>query len=97
MNHINPVQFQNNFKSITQQDNKVEANSFTEMLRERLMETNQMVKESEEMSTAFAAGEVENIHEVMIAGEKAKLAVNLTTAIQSKVLSAYKEIMRLQL
>jgi len=97
MNHINPIQFQNNFKSLTQQDKKMEENSFTQMFRERLMETNELVKESEEMSTAFAAGEVENIHEVMIAGEKAKLAVNLTTAIQSKALSAYEEIMRLQL
>jgi flagellar hook-basal body complex protein FliE len=48
------------------------------------------------MTADFAVGKTDNIHQVMIAAEKAKIAVNLTTAVQSKAIDAYKEIMRLQ-
>jgi len=41
-------------------------------------------------------GRVENLHDVMIAAEKAKTAMNLTLEVRSKVLEAYKEVMRLQ-
>lgn len=71
-------------------------NTFSDMFKEQLAEADQLVKNSEKISTEFAAGKVDNIHDVMIAGEKAKIAVNLTTAVQSKALSAYEEIMRLQ-
>lgn len=96
MNYINPIQFQNRFQFIGAENESSPINTFTKMFRKQLTETNQLVKNSEKISTEFAAGKIDNIHNVMIAGEKAKIAVNLTTAVQSKALSAYEEIMRLQ-
>jgi flagellar hook-basal body complex protein FliE len=96
VNYINPINFQNRMQLLGAEKNSSPINTFSDMFKEQLAEADQLVKNSEKISTEFAAGKVDNIHDVMIAGEKAKIAVNLTTAVQSKALSAYEEIMRLQ-
>lgn len=42
------------------------------------------------------AGENDNLSDILIASEKSELAVNLTVQIRNKALSAYKEIMNMQ-
>jgi len=94
---INPVKFQSGFENFTidkENNNQVEA--FSDLFREQLNQVNEMQKDSQAMTASFAAGETDNVHDVMIAAEKAKVAVNLTTAVQTKVIDAYNEIMRLQ-
>jgi flagellar hook-basal body complex protein FliE len=98
---ISPIKFQTEFTKLNleDQDNsgskKVEK-PFADFLKDKLEEVNSLQKNSEAMTASFAAGETDNIHDVMIAAEKAKIAVNLTTAVQNKVIDAYNEIMRLQ-
>ncbi|RCW47696.1 MULTISPECIES: flagellar hook-basal body complex protein FliE [unclassified Halanaerobium] len=80
-------------------ENKEKENTksdFKNLFKEKIMEVNNLQKNSEEMTAKFAAGETDNIHQVMIAGEKAKIALNLTTAVQNKIVEAYKEVMRIQ-
>ncbi len=95
---INPVKFQNGFEnfSINKKNENQKAQAFSDMFREKLNDVNELQKDSQAMTASFAAGETDNVHDVMIAAEKAKVAVNLTTAVQTKVLDAYNEIMRLQ-
>ena len=45
---------------------------------------------------AFVAGEQENLHEVMISMNQAKLAFQLMTEVRNKSLEAYQELMRMQ-
>ncbi len=54
-----------------------------------------MQEEKESMIKAFAAGEKQNVHELMITLQKAGIAMQMTTAVRNKVLEAYKEIMHL--
>jgi flagellar hook-basal body complex protein FliE len=42
-------------------------------------------------------GEQGNLHEVMIALEKAKLSFELILAVRNKSLEAYQELMRMQI
>jgi flagellar hook-basal body complex protein FliE len=94
---INPIKFQSGFENFAiekKNNNKTEA--FSDLFREKLNQVNELKKDSQAMTASFAAGETDNIHDVMIASEKAKVAVNLTTAVQTKVIDAYNEIMRLQ-
>lgn len=58
---------------------------------------NHLQVEADKIARDFALGKVDDIHDVTIATEKAQLALKLTLAIQSKVVSAYKEIMRMQI
>ncbi|SFL78075.1 flagellar hook-basal body complex protein FliE [Halanaerobium salsuginis] len=98
---IDPIQLQTQFAKFDLED-QTQSNSqpvekpFADFLKEKLGEVNNLQKNSEAMTASFAAGETDNIHDVMIAAEKAKIAVNLTTAVQNKVIDAYNEIMRLQ-
>ncbi|PUU94667.1 flagellar hook-basal body complex protein FliE [Halanaerobium sp.] len=95
---INPVKFQSGFEnfSIQKEEKNKNVQAFSDLFREKLNEVNQLQKDSQAVTASFAAGETDSVHDVMIAAEKAKLAVNLTTAVQTKVIDAYNEIMRLQ-
>ena len=42
-------------------------------------------------------GETDNIHNVMIAGSKANLALQMTIQVRNKVMDAYNEIMNMQI
>lgn len=45
---------------------------------------------------ALAAGEVANLHDVMLQLEQARLAMQLASQVRSRVLEAYQEVMRMQ-
>lgn len=70
--------------------------TFGEYLKDAIGEVNSLQKESERMSVALAAGQVEDISQVVIAAEKADIAVQLTLAVRNKAVEAYQEIMRMQ-
>ena len=59
-------------------------------------QTNTLEKEANQKSIDFAAGKIDSIHAVMIAQEKANIALQYTVEIRNKVLEAYNEIMRMQ-
>ncbi len=48
------------------------------------------------MNAALAAGEVDDISQVVIAGQKAEIALQLTMQVRNRALSAYQELMRMQ-
>ena len=74
-----------------------ETPSFKEMITEYLNETNRVQLEAGEAIHKVATGEIENIHEVMIALEKSRLSLELIMEIRSKLLDAYRELMRMQM
>ncbi len=71
--------------------------NFGEILADNLQEVNQLEKEAEELTEQFALGEIDDIHKVTVATEKARLALQLTTEIQNKITQAYDDIMRMQI
>ena len=75
---------------------QVETKSFGEFLSDSLKEVNTLKKQSEVANMKLAAGQVEDISEVVIAGEKASIAVQLTMQVRNKIVEAYQEIMRMQ-
>jgi flagellar hook-basal body complex protein FliE len=44
----------------------------------------------------LATGQVENLHQVMIALEEARLGMQLVTQVRNRLLEAYQEILRMQ-
>ena len=70
--------------------------SFGEFLKDALSATNDLQKHSEAMNAALAAGRVEDISQVMVASQKAEIAVQLALQIRNRAVSAYQEIMRMQ-
>jgi flagellar hook-basal body complex protein FliE len=70
--------------------------SFMDFLNDAIKETNELQLESEQLNQAFAMGMNDNLHQVMIASEKADIALQFTIQIRNKLLEAYQEIMRMQ-
>lgn len=86
--------------SLTSITKNLQANnevSFQDLLNNELGKTNQLLIQSEQVNNDFAVGKTDNIHEVMIASEKADIALQLTMQVRNKLMDAYSEIMRMQI
>lgn len=68
---------------------------FSKLMEQALERVNDEQIEARELGNKLVTGEAENLHEVMIASEKAKLSMQLTLEVRNKILNAYKEIMRM--
>lgn len=75
---------------------KMPTNNFADVLASSLDKVNNLQTERGAMVDAFAAGQTQNVHELMISMQKAGLAMNMTTAVRNKVMDAYKELTRIQ-
>jgi len=73
------------------------ATGFSEILSRSIAEVNGQEQEANQLVKGLAAGEHANIHETMIAMEKAGLSFRMMTRVQQKVIDAYREIMRMQI
>jgi flagellar hook-basal body complex protein FliE len=75
--------------------NQKEKTSFADFLYNAVSDVNKLQLESERLNEAFAAGKIDNIHQVTIAAEKADIALQFTVQIRNKIMEAYQEIMRM--
>ncbi|MDL2210691.1 flagellar hook-basal body complex protein FliE [Desulfovibrio sp. OttesenSCG-928-O18] len=72
------------------------ASPFASTLKDSIAKVNDLQQEKKAMITSFAAGEQQNVHELMISLQKAGLAMNMTSAVRNKALEAYRELARMQ-
>jgi len=70
--------------------------SFKEVLGGFLEEVNDLQLNMDETIKKFAAGEIKDVHQVMIAAEEADIAFQLMMKIRGKLLKAYEEVMKMQ-
>ncbi|HIO47424.1 TPA: flagellar hook-basal body complex protein FliE [Candidatus Poribacteria bacterium] len=71
--------------------------SFKKLLQNNLNKVNEMQLLSHQESIKFATGESDNLHELMITLEEAKLALQVAVEVRNKILEAYQEILRMQI
>ena len=98
MNNISQIQtpfIQNQLTPTVKPENKVEG--FGQIFKEALGEVKAAQNESDKLTNQLVTGEVKDIHEVMIASQKASLSLQLTVQVRNKVVEAYQEVMRMQL
>lgn len=95
---VNSIKYENDDFSISSKNNKKsEIAPFDTCLKEALDEVNRLQIEAEDYKKLLATGEIDNLHDVMIAAEKANISLQLTMSIRNKVVDAYREIMRMQI
>ncbi len=70
--------------------------SFQDLLKNAIANVNQLQVDAHTASINLAAGKVNDISDVVIATEKAAIALQLTMQIRNKAVDAYQEIMRMQ-
>jgi flagellar hook-basal body complex protein FliE len=71
--------------------------SFGEMLKETINEVDTANKDSDAMINGLASGKNTDIHNTMIAIEKADISFQLMMQIRNKLIAAYQEIYRMQI
>lgn len=76
--------------------NKNNSSQFKDLLTNAIQQVNEQQIESRKLTEKLITGEVTDLHEVMIAAEKASISLNLTVQVRNKVVEAYQEIMRMQ-
>ncbi|HEN21118.1 MAG: flagellar hook-basal body complex protein FliE [Deltaproteobacteria bacterium] len=70
--------------------------SFSEMLKNSIGEVNRLQEEADVAVKDLAAGKGKDIHETMIALEKASVSFQMMMQVRNKIIGAYEEIMRMQ-
>ena len=70
---------------------------FGDLLNSAMQEVNQSQIESDEYKELLAIGELDNLHDLTIAAEKANISLQVAMSIRTKITEAYKELMRIQI
>ena len=68
-----------------------------DILNQAVRQVDSMQKEADRLTMDYLAGNVDNIHQVLLVTERANLALQLTVQIRNKVVEAYQEISRMQI
>lgn len=71
--------------------------SFSGTLKDAIAEVNRLQQEGDRQAEMLASGQTQDLHQVMLSLEEARMAVQLLVQTRNKVLEAYQEIMRIQI
>ncbi len=83
------------FNELKKQNNRPSSTGFGEILTNFAKEVNADQFEAKNKITDFVEGKNVELHEVMIAGEKAKTTLELLMQIRNKTIDMYKELTRM--
>ncbi len=84
-------------QSNVEQGTEAGQSSFSQELNQSINKVNDLLGASDKATTELAVGRSENLHEAMIATEKAESAMKFLVQVRNKALDAYREIMRMQI
>ncbi|PKR87054.1 flagellar hook-basal body complex protein FliE [Heyndrickxia camelliae] len=70
--------------------------SFADILKKSISEVNNDQLQSDVLTQKLANGENVDLHDVMIAAQKANITLQAALQIRNKVVEAYQETMRMQ-
>ncbi|WDV93248.1 flagellar hook-basal body complex protein FliE [Brevibacillus parabrevis] len=68
---------------------------FGAFLTDAMNQVNQAQVESANLADKFAAGEITDLHQLTVAGQKASVMLQMTMQVRNKVIESYQEIMRM--
>lgn len=70
--------------------------SFAGTLKNAIQSVDKLQKTADVEMQKIATGQSQNLHETMIAAEKADIALKLMVQVRNKMIDAYHEIMKMQ-
>jgi len=70
--------------------------SFQETLEKFTTEVNSLQKNADTATQKLLSGELQDVHQVMLAMEEANTSFQLMMEMRNKILEAYREVMRMQ-
>lgn len=70
--------------------------NFGQFLSDALNKVNNQLNQADQISLDYVMGKNVELHNVIIAGEQASMALYMTVQVRNKVIEAYQEISRMQ-
>jgi flagellar hook-basal body complex protein FliE len=93
---INAVEFLAPAQPIKFDGDSAPAGGFAAWLDKELSNVNSQIVNADSQVRKLAAGEVDNLHQVMISMEEAKMSFQLALQVRNRLLEAYQEVLRMQ-
>lgn len=72
------------------------AGNFGDSIKQAINNVNESQQTADKLATKLAVGDAVEVHQAMIAMQKASTAFQFTVQVRNKILEAYQEIMRMQ-
>ena len=72
------------------------ASAFGQWFSQQVEQVNGQLQAADGQLQALATGESQNLHQVMISLEEARLSFQLLVQVRNRVLEAYQDVMRMQ-
>lgn len=91
---VTPIQGQAKVPIST--EDKTNHISFSSVLKNAIEEVNKVETEADDKAEKLAQGKADDLHDVMLSAQKAKITVEASVQVQQKVIDAYNEMMRMQ-
>lgn len=88
---LSPLQFS------PKAEGSVPAESFGEAVQSALTNLSRLQHQSDQAVERMASGQKVDVHQTMVALEKASVSFQLIMQVRNKIVSAYEEIMRMQI
>ncbi len=73
------------------------AKAFGDIIKDMVLETDAAQKNGDLAVANLQSGKAEHLHEVMISVEEAEISLKMLVQMRNKALTAYEEIMRMQI
>ncbi|WP_010269585.1 flagellar hook-basal body complex protein FliE [Paenibacillus senegalensis] len=92
---LGPVQ---NTRINVPRENAIElSGKFNQMVNDAIANLNNQHHQVNQLNEQFVRGELNDVHQLMIASAKAELGLQLTVQVRNKAIESYQEIMRMQM
>ena len=75
----------------------VQGPSFADYLSEQVSKVNSTITTADQKVSDVTTGKSKNLHEMMVALNKADMSLRMLTSVRNKAVEAYQEIMRMSL
>ena len=70
--------------------------SFADTLKDAIGNVNELQKSADKSMQNLATGRTDNVADVMIATERAEIALKLMIQVRNKIIDAYQDVMKMQ-
>lgn len=92
---IDPISSMDKAAAISASSVTPNRSNFVDVLQHEIASTDSKIQHAEKMAQLYAVGEVDNLHQVMIAVSKAQTSFELVAQMRNRLIESVQEMMRM--
>lgn len=94
---IAPISLSATTETASSQAVKISGGSFGDFLSNQISQVNDKIIDADVKVRELGLGKTENLHEVMISLEEAKVSLELMVQVRNRLVEAYQEVLRMRI